>query len=152
MTTIMFHIPGTPVAKGRPIVSTFGGKPRMRTPDRTLRYESQVAAFAAHAMAGRAPIDAAVIVEMTATFPVAASWPKKRQAAALLGEIRPIGKPDADNIAKSVGDGCNGIVWTDDSRIAELTVRKRYGATPGLHVVVTWAGGESAQASLLEAA
>lgn len=152
MTTITFTIPGTPVAKGRPRAASIGGKARLFTPDRTLRYEAQVALFAKQAMAGRAPISAAVIVEMTATFPVAASWPKKRQAAALAGEIHPIGKPDADNIAKSVGDGCNGIVWTDDSRITELTVRKRYGAVPGLHVVVTWAGGEAHQATLREAA
>jgi Holliday junction resolvase RusA-like endonuclease len=143
MTTIAFTVPGVPVAKGRPIVSTLRGRPMMRTPARTARYESQVALFASQAMAGRAPVTCAVIVHMVAVFPVAPSWPKRRQRAALAGEIRPTCRPDLDNVAKAVGDGCNGIAWADDSQIVELRTEKRYGEVPGLHVTVSWAGGES---------
>lgn len=133
---ITFTVPGTPVAKGRPIASTFGGRVRMRTPARTERYEAQVAVFANQAMAGRAPIDDPVSVTVTAIMPIAASWSKKKRADALAGLLRPVGRPDLDNIAKSVGDGCNGIVWTDDSRIVDLRVVKRYGEHPALEVRV----------------
>lgn len=34
--------------------------------------------------------------------------------------------PDADNIAKLVGDALNGYAWHDDSQIAEMVVRKVY--------------------------
>lgn len=142
MTTIAFVVPGTPVAKGRPIVSTRGGRPMLRTPDRTVRYESQVALFAAQAMAGRPPVASAVVVDVVAVFPIAPSWPKKRQRAALAGELRPTGRPDADNVAKALGDGCNGVVWADDSQIVDLRVQKRFGEVPGLHVTVSWPGGE----------
>lgn len=144
MTTIAFTVPGTPVAKGRPIVSTFGGRPMLRTPDRTARYESQVALFAAQAMEGRKPVDAAVIVDAMAVFPVAASWSKKRRLAALAGELYPVCRPDADNLAKSLADGANGVVWTDDSRIVDMRIRKRYGEVPGLYVSVTWIAPEAA--------
>ncbi len=139
MTTITFTVPGPPIAKGRPIASTFGGRVRMRTPDKTLRYEAQVAIFAQQAMAaaGHAPVAGPVFVQATAVFPVPASWSKRKQAAALAGEVYPTGRPDADNIGKSL-DGANGIVWLDDAQIVDLRVRKRYGAVPQLHVSVTW--------------
>lgn len=111
----------------------------MRTADRTLRYEAQVAVFAKLAMEGRPPGDAPCIVDVMAVFPIAASWPKKRRAAALAGEVYPTSRPDADNLLKSLADGANGIVWTDDSRIVDARIRKRYGEVPGLHVSVTWA-------------
>lgn len=144
MTTIRFEIPGVPVAKGRPKVSTINGRPMMRTPERTVAYESRVALAARDAMGGRAPVDSAVIVVMVVVMPIPRSWPKRQQAAALAGEIRPIGKPDLDNLQKALGDGGNGIVWTDDSRIVEWRVSKRYGERPHVSIVATWSGGEAA--------
>jgi Holliday junction resolvase RusA-like endonuclease len=44
----------------------------------------------------------------------------------LHGLLKPTGKPDADNIAKIVGDALNGVVWVDDSQIVLLTIRKMY--------------------------
>jgi Holliday junction resolvase RusA-like endonuclease len=43
-------------------------------------------------------------------------------------------KPDADNIAKLVGDALNGIAWRDDAQIARATVEKFYGDEPRLAV------------------
>lgn len=142
MTTITFTVPGPPIAKGRPIASTFGGRVRMRTPDRTLRYEAQVAIFAKQAMAaaGHAPVAGPVFVNATAVFAIPASWSKRKQAAALAGEVYPTGRPDLDNIIKAV-DGANGIVWLDDAQIVDVHAKKRYGAVPGLKVSVTWTQG-----------
>jgi Holliday junction resolvase RusA-like endonuclease len=136
MTTIRFEIPGDPVAKGRPRATTIGGKARMYTPAKTERYESRVAVFAQQAMAGRAPLDEALCVRICAIVAVPASWSQKKRTAALAGEVFPVSRPDADNIAKAVTDGANGILWVDDSRIVSLTVSKAYGATPGVTVWV----------------
>lgn len=38
--------------------------------------------------------------------------------------LQPILKPDADNIAKIVCDGLNGIAYKDDKQIVSLTVLK----------------------------
>lgn len=132
---IQLTIPGEPVAKGRPRAAVIRGQARPYTPAKTERYESRVALFAQQAMRGRPPFDGALSVEVIAYLPVPRSWSGKRQRMALAGDIRPTGRPDADNVAKSVTDGCNGIVWRDDSRIVDLHVVKRYAADP--RVVVT---------------
>ncbi len=36
----------------------------------------------------------------------------------------PIGRPDLDNLVKSIKDSGNGILWEDDSQIVELYARK----------------------------
>lgn len=108
----------------------------MYTPAKTERYESRVAVFAQQAMAGRTPADEALEVSIFAVMPVPASWSRKKREMALAGELSPVTRPDADNIAKAITDGSNGIVWVDDSRIVSLTVMKLYGETPGVSVRV----------------
>jgi Holliday junction resolvase RusA-like endonuclease len=87
-------------------------------------------------MAGRAPLDGAIALDIQIAMPVPASWPKKRQAAALRGEVRPAGRPDLDNLLKAISDGMNGVVFRDDSQVVEVTARKIYGADPQARVVI----------------
>jgi Holliday junction resolvase RusA-like endonuclease len=136
MTAIRFEIPGDAVAKGRPRATTIGGKARLYTPAKTERYESRVAVFAQQAMAGRLPLDEALSVRIVATLAIPASWSKRRRQAALAGEVYPVSRPDADNIAKAVTDGANGIAYVDDSRIVSLQVSKVYGAIVGVSVCI----------------
>ena len=137
MIVISFTVPGTPVGKGRPRVTTRGGKfAQMYTPAKTANYESLIALAAQQAMAGRALITGPADVEMTMLLPVPVSWSKKKQAAALSGQVYPTKKPDADNVVKAIFDGINGVVWVDDVQACDLVVRKRYAATPGVQVVV----------------
>ena len=44
--------------------------------------------------------------------------------------------PDVDNIEKSVLDGCNGVVWTDDRLVCVVIKRKVCGQFPLTRVVV----------------
>lgn len=133
---IRFDIPGVPQGKGRARAGKVAGKARLFTPEKTVAYEGLIALCARQAMAGRPPITGPVDVTVRCVFPVPASWSKRRRAEALGGLIRPTGKPDADNVAKAVGDGCNGVVWADDSAITDLTVTKRYGDRPEVVVIV----------------
>jgi Holliday junction resolvase RusA-like endonuclease len=63
---------------------------------------------------------------------VPASGSKKKQRAALAGEIFPTTKPDKDNVIKAVYDGCNGVLWRDDVQVVGGWQLKRDAATPCL--------------------
>ncbi|OVE45679.1 RusA family crossover junction endodeoxyribonuclease [Chromobacterium violaceum] len=136
-TRITFTVPGAPVGKGRPKVSTRGGKfARMYTPEKTASYEGLIALAAQQAMAGRAPLNGPADVSIIMVLPIPTSWSKRKQAAALAGQVFPTKKPDADNVVKAIFDGMNGVVWVDDVQACDIAVMKRYGAAPGVTVAV----------------
>ncbi len=130
---IQFAVPGVPQGKGRPRITTIHGRAMAYTPGKTVAYEGLIALAARSAMDGATPYAGAISVDATAVFPIPASWSKAKKAAALWH----VSKPDADNVAKAIGDGLNGVAWADDSQVASMHVRKVYGETPGLHVTVT---------------
>lgn len=124
---IEIYLAGVPVGKGRPrFVKSTG---RAFTPEKTVRFEDRLSIVAQEAMAGRAPLDGPLAVELEVRMPVPLSKPKRWRDAALAGLIRPTKKPDADNFAKMF-DACNMIVWVDDSQIVELHVKKFYHEAP----------------------
>lgn len=78
-------------------------------------------------------VDRALRVEIT--FFIArpgGHWGKGKNAGRLMpgAPSRPRSKPDIDKLARSTLDALIGIVFDDDSRIAKLTLEKRY-ASPG---------------------
>lgn len=54
---------------------------------------------------------------------------KKEKEKMLTGEIKPVVKPDVDNVAKSILDSLNGIIYLDDKQIIELDIEKLYEKT-----------------------
>ncbi len=137
---IQFTVPGTPVAKGRARSFIRGGHIAHHTPERTVNYESMVALAASQAMgvADSNLLLGPLGLSFMAVFAIPKSWSKKRIAA---NETRPefvAKKPDLDNLAKSLADGMNGVVYGDDSQIGQFAMcQKVYGATPGV-VVKVW--------------
>jgi Holliday junction resolvase RusA-like endonuclease len=129
-------IPGAPVAKGRPKLSTRGGFARAYTPAKTRHYEDLIRCEAANAMGERTPIDEPVSMIVTAYVAPPKSLSKVNRAAALDGTIKPVTRPDADNYAKAALDGCNAIIFRDDSLVTDLIVRKRYSERPRLTITV----------------
>lgn len=130
---IAFEVCGQPRGKGRPRFSRKAGV--AYTPPETRTYENLLRAAAQDAMAGRAPLDGAVILHLTATMPVPQSWSKKKQMQALSGAIRPTTKPDCDNILKMT-DALNEVVFRDDKQIVEARITKQYGERPSLMVEI----------------
>ncbi len=51
-------------------------------------------------------------------------------------KLRPITKPDNDNLVKGIKDGITGIIWKDDSQIVDLIVRKYYSTEPRAEVII----------------
>ena len=49
---------------------------------------------------------------------------------------RPTVTPDADKLARAVLDALTGIVFTDDSQVAELEAKKFYGLPPRTEIQV----------------
>lgn len=122
---VTFTIPGLPRGKGRPRMTRTG---HVYTDAKTASFEGMVRSFAAQAMANAGLAMASgvpVRVLIAIAVPCPASYSRKRRAAALDGGVAPF-KPDVDNVAKSILDAMNGIVYDDDSRVVELAVSKRY--------------------------
>lgn len=135
---VTFTIPGLPRGKGRPRMTRNG---HVYTDAKTASFEGMVRSFAAQAMANAGLAMASgvpVRVLIAIAVPCPASYSRKRRAAALDGGVAPF-KPDVDNVAKSILDAMNGIVYDDDSRVVELAVSKRYADwMAGTEVHVSW--------------
>jgi Holliday junction resolvase RusA-like endonuclease len=124
---------GEPVAKGRPRFDRTTG--RAYTPEKTRSFEGALKYAAIQVMGNRPPLDGPLRVEIDVMLPIAKSWPKKQQAAAASGSLRPTKKPDFDNYAKTV-DALNLVVWVDDGQVVDARVRKFYSDKPGLWIRV----------------
>lgn len=128
--TIEFTVPGLPIAKGRPRLTTRGGNPRAYTPARTRKAESD---FALQAKNHRPPepLSGPVMMVVTFVFPYPKAWSKKRRR-----EQAHTGRPDLDNCLKMVTDALNGTFWLDDSQIAGVGCSKVYGEEAATHIVI----------------
>ena len=131
--TVTIEVEGPPVAKARPRVTRRGAY----TPARTREYEGQVALAARLALGGHAPFNGPLFTMVEVHLPVPRSWSKKKQAAALAGDLLPTSRPDLDNVVKSALDGCAGIVFINDSQVVECAAVKSYKHTPKLTITVT---------------
>ena len=129
-------IPGIPVGKGRPRFTTGGGFARTYTPAKTRHYEDLIRSEAANAMGDRSPLDEAVSVTITTYVAMPKSFSKAKRINAAAGDIKPLTKPDIDQYAKAALDGCNAIIFRDDSCVTDLIVRKRYSERPRLVITI----------------
>ena len=136
MRIIEFYIYGVPVPEGRARFTKAGGT---YTPAKTRAWKKQVnkAALEAFIESGMfGPLAGAIRMTLDFTLPIPPSWTKRKQSEASGQFIRPIGKPDCDNLAKAVMDGCNEVLYFDDAQIVALSVRKRYGLVPHVCVII----------------
>ncbi len=121
-----FAIPGTPIAKGRPRMTKTG---HTYTPERTRAAESVVAEVVR--LMECIPIAGPIQVELDFFLPVPARFNRRDAESALLGAIRPVGRPDLDNLAKLVCDAIQGEgpghAFASDAQICQMTARKWYG-------------------------
>lgn len=118
---IEFNIPGEP-RTARPRACIRGDKPGMHKDRHVVAYQRVVSIIARKYMCGMNPIDAPVNVIITHVKPRPKSHTIAQKAIPWATT-----KPDLDNIAKVVLDAMNGIVYSDDSRVAVLSLGKFYG-------------------------
>lgn len=113
MTEICFEVDGKPRPKERPRRGKSGV---FYTPKATSEWEDHVAAAARACTRGRAPLMDPCAVELI--FRCADP------------------RSDIDNLAKSVLDAMNGIVYDDDSQVVRLHIDRSDEPEPGVTVRV----------------
>ena len=143
---------GEPKAKGRPRVSvrksgdgekTFA---RAYTPKATVVYENQVKIeYENQCGSFRFSDDAMLDVRIFAFYGIPKSTSKKKRQMMIEGKIRPVKKPDFDNIAKIICDSLNGIAYRDDAMVVDGMFRKYYSEQPRVEVSIREVGGEHEQ-------
>lgn len=138
MEVISFRVPAVPVAQPRARATAFGGHARVyeakaghaiHSFKATCRMACE-AAFKGPALTGP------LAVTMVCLFPRPTN--KVWKSKPMTREWKP-NKPDADNLAKSLFDALNGILWVDDSQIVFASVKKLICAgdeQPGVMVTV----------------
>lgn len=143
MRELFFIIEGEPVAKGRPRFTRSNGFARTYTPQKTRDAEGRVAYSAHVAMQQLNMRDVAVQQKNTRKNAVKVviefflKIPKSISRKSLEDGVMPTVKPDLDNLAKTVLDGMNGIVYQDDSQIVEIILKKQYSENPRTEVRVS---------------
>ena len=133
---VTFKVEATPVGKGRPKFARRGNFVSTYTPTKTRDYEDLIREAAKQAMGSSEPLETPVTLYLYIRVPIPKSCTKKRLEAIQNGSEKPIKKPDASNILKSVEDGMNGVVYKDDSQIVNIHVTKVYSSQAGVDICV----------------
>lgn len=133
---VKFTVLGEPAGKGRPRFRSVGAFVLPYTPEMTVNYENLVKLeyrrqCGDHKYDKEVPLD----VRITAYYGIPKSASKKKAQLMRERKIRPMKKPDFDNVGKIVCDSLNNIAYYDDAQIVDAQVRKFYSDTP--KVVVT---------------
>ena len=133
---VTFSVDGDPVGKQRARYAKRGNFVQTYTPDKTRNYEALIKEAAIQAMGSNEVLETPVNLYLYIRAPIPKSLPKKRLEACLNGSEKPIKKPDASNVLKSVEDAMNGVVYKDDSQIVNIHVTKVYASQSGIDVCV----------------
>lgn len=102
----------------------------------TRHYQNWLRDAAMKAMNGRVAFDCPVVMTMTAYMPIPSTL---RKAERLLAEqeLLPVGRrPDTTQLLKAIEDACTNVVWTDDARICDHILKRRYSPRPRIEIEV----------------
>lgn len=124
MKEIEFEVPGV-MGKMRARTVRRGNFTTSYTPKEDVIYENLVKTLYLNKANGlmwndKEPIE----VHIVAYFDIPRSYSKKKSKEAVEHQMFPCKKPDADNIAKIILDGLNGVAYHDDAQIVLLTILK----------------------------
>ena len=132
---IKFTVLGEPQGKARPRFSRQNG--RTYTPDKTVLYENLIRTEYLRQCPGLRFADKEPLtMHIRANYSIPKSVSQKRQAAMAEGLIRPVKKPDADNIIKVVADALNKVAYRDDADLVQVSFEKFYSWQPRLEVEI----------------
>lgn len=133
-----FIVYGKPVGKARPRFRKTGKFVSVYTPQNTVDYEEKIRQAAVHSTCGKKfPEDVPLKIKFKAYFPIPKSVSRLRKRKCAIGKTQAKGKPDIDNILKTIMDGMqgeNGII-SDDKCVYAAYGSKWFSFVP--RVVVT---------------
>jgi Holliday junction resolvase RusA-like endonuclease len=139
---VEIEVSGQPRGKGRPRFTRNG---HTYTDAKTKEYEKRIHAAAWQKMRELKlkPVGKFCHLEVIAFMEIPKSWSKVKQLEAEFGAIKPITKPDLDNIIKAAKDGISGLdgIILDDKQVTSINAKKVYchperGAV--LYICVSW--------------
>ena len=140
---VRFTVYGEPQGKGRP---RFGARyspsagrafVNVRTPEKTVAYENLVKLeYGIQTKDFRFDEGTQLDMRILAFYSIPKSESKKRKAAMIEGRIRPVKKPDIDNVVKIIADSLNKIAYKDDTQIVDCQCRKFYSEEPRVEVTI----------------
>lgn len=133
---VKFTVLGEPEGKGRPRFRKAGPYVQTYTPDKTVSYENLIKMeYRRQCNDVKFPPDAQLDVRITAYYGIPKSKSKKVKTLMAEKKIRPLKKPDADNVVKVFLDALNKLAFHDDVQVVDLQLRRFYSYDP--RVVVT---------------
>lgn len=132
-----FTIDGKVQPQQRPRFSRQGGFVKTYDPPESTKYKKYVAEVAEQYKQNEL-IDSPIKLTIDVYIEIPKSYTKKKRQQIESGELVHIKKPDVDNLAKGIKDGITGVLWTDDSLIVELVIRKHYGEIPRADIIIEW--------------
>jgi len=115
---IEFIVGGAPVAKERPRATVRGGYAVIYTPKNTVQFERYVRQIA---IANAPPKLLTGGLEMTLDF-----YLQRPQSLPVKINYN-VKKPDIDNLAKSIMDALESVIYARDSQVFILNCTKQYG-------------------------
>lgn len=109
---LKFSVLGEPAGKGRPRFRNAGAFVQTYTPEKTVNYENLVTLeYRRQCRDFKFPKDTPLDVRITAYYGIPKSVSKKKAQLMRERKIRPMKKPDFDNIGKIVCDSLNDIAY-----------------------------------------
>lgn len=148
MAEIKFVVLGEPQGKGRPrfvarynptTQKSFG---QAHTPEKTIVYENLVRTeYGLQCRGFKFQDDAMLDMRIIAYYGIPASKSKKVKEKMRNHLIRPIKKPDMDNVVKVIADSLNQVAYKDDTQIVDQMCRKFYSDNPRVEVIIRQIGG-----------
>jgi Holliday junction resolvase RusA-like endonuclease len=135
---INFTVYGEPVGKGRPRVGRLkNGASHTYTPEKTAAYERQIRVeFLRQTGGARFPGDVPLEMSIAAYYAIPKSASKHKRAEMEIGALRPMKKPDADNVLKICADSLNKMAYHDDAQIVKSAISKHYGNEPRVEISI----------------
>lgn len=117
-------------ARARTFLDKRTGRMTSVTPQKTKDYENLIK-WSYKAAKGQSFGAGAIRVGINAFYEIPKSFTKTKRTAAILGELRPMVKPDGDNIIKAVLDALNGVAYNDDKQVVCVFCEKFYSEAGG---------------------
>lgn len=132
---IKFTINIKPEPQARPRFSSRGSFVQTYDPPKSKKYKKKVIEIAKQ-YAPSSPISNPIRMGIVFYVPIPKSKSKVWRQRAIAGKEYPAVRPDIDNYAKAILDALNGIIFSDDGKIVELQIFKRYSDFPRTEIII----------------
>lgn len=124
---LKFSVLGEPAGKGRPRFRNAGAFVQTYTPEKTVSYENLVRLeYRRQCNDFKFPKDTPLDVRITAYYGIPKSVSKKKAQLMRERKIRPMKKPDFDNIGKIVCDSLNDIAYVGVRTVRETLLHELF--------------------------